>query len=224
MAKYWEIDNKNLATNHIINATQSAISDDPTMGFFQFDVKRNKDNSTGREQIEVTAIVNNTSSSTIKGDILNLESELLKLGAYGVVLSRNKWTELYKLIKDNYYNFDPVITGKIDKVVTEEIAKEIFEMLCEYIQINGIKPVEINDRTGNKIEVYHIKITDFLNEIEDSKYREYNGTDIKKALQEQGYTHTNKGKFDYVANIEGKKVKMLSLKKECVPDRQNIEG
>lgn len=223
MAKYWEMDNTTLAIKHIIKATQSAIKEEPTLGLFQFDVKRNKDNSTGREQIEVTATVNNTSSSTIKGDILNLESELSKLGAYGVVLSRNKWTELYKLIKDNYYNFDPVLTDKIDRVVNEEIAKEIFDMLCEYIQDREIAPVEINDRTGSKIEVYHIKITDFLNEIEDSEYREYNGTDVKKALQENGYTHTNKGKFDYVASIEGKKVKMLSLKKECVDANKRVQ-
>lgn len=223
MAKYWEIDNTALATNHIIKATQSAINEDKDLKRFEFNVKRNKDNSTGREQIEVTATVNNTSSSTIKGDILNLESELSKLGAYGVVLSRNKWTELYKIIKDNYYNFDPILTDKIDRVVTEEIAKEIFEMLCEYIEDNEIAKVEINDRTGSKIEVYHIKITDFLKEIEDSEYREYNGTDIKKALQELGYTHTNKGKFDYVASIDGKKVKMLSLKKECVSANKRVQ-
>lgn len=223
MAKYWKIDNEDLKSNHIIKATQSAIAEDGDLKRFEFNVKRYKDNSTGREEIEIIAKVDSISVKPRKSDILSLEAELSKLGAYGVVLSRNKWTELYKLIKDNYYNFEPIMTDKIDKVVTEKITKEIFEMLCEYIQDNGIKPVKINERTASKQEVYHIKITDFLKEIEDSIYKEYNGTDIKEALYKYKYTHTNKGKFDYVASVEGKKVKMLSLKKEHVTPPESVK-
>ena len=224
MAKYWEIDNEEIKISHMIVADESEIKDDSNMKLFKFNVSRHKDSSTGREQIEVTAMVGDSSSSTIKGDILNLESELSKLGAYGVVLSRNKWTELYKLIKDNYYKFDPILTAKIDHVITKEIAENIFEMLCDYLQANEVGSVEITDRTSTKIEVYHIKLTEFLKEIEDSEYREYNSTEIKKALQEFGFTHTNKGKFDYVASIDGKKIKMLSLKKECVDASKAVEG
>lgn len=209
--QYWKMDNDEILEQHIITATPAAVKEEKILGFFEFTVRRMKDIGSQREQLEISAKVQGDPSGTIVTNLIDMENDMPKLRAYGVVLARAKYVELCHLLNDNYYYFDAVKTGKMDNVVTDEVTKVIFAMFCEYIEDNAI-PVTII----KNMSLYNIPLKDFNSELSNSQFRAFNFTDIKEALLNKGYTVANKGKFDYVVSVDGEKVKMVSFKKECV--------
>lgn len=214
--KYWQIDNDEIIKIHKIIARQEAIKNDKLLGLFEFEVKRYKDKNSKKEQLEISAKVHGEDYGKIKADLTKLESELVRFKSYGVVLDRNKYVELCKLITDKYYYFEPDETDSIDYEVTDDIADEVLEMLCDYIHDNKLEVKEVKDRTKGILELYHIPLKDFNSELSDSKFRNYNFTGIKEKLREKEYTHSNKGKFDYVVSENGEKIKMVSVHKDIV--------
>lgn len=211
--KYWQMDNDNIVKMHKITARQEAIKNDKLLGFFEFEVKRYKDKNSKREQLEISAKVQGEDYGKIKADLTKLESELVRFKSYGVVLDRLKYVELCKLITDKYYYFEITEKDSIDYQVTDADAYEVLQMLCHYIHDNKIEAKEVKDRTNGTLELYHIPLEKFSSELIDSRFRNYNFTEIKEKLREKEYTHSNKGKFDYVVSENGQKVKMISIHK-----------
>lgn len=219
--KYWQIDNEDILDTHVITANTDAVAKDKILGLFKFTVRRFKDQNTMREMLEIAAEVNGDSFGSIRTNLNDVESDMPKFREYGVVLTRQQYVEFCHLLTDNYYFWNPIATGKVDNVVTPEIADEVFEMMCQYIADNDIKPV-----TVKKEELYNITLREFNSELNDSKFKPYDLREIKEALFNKGYTVVNKGKFDYVVSTDGNKTKMVSLKKECVDpvlERLNAE-
>ena len=213
--KYWQIDSDEILDTHVITANSGAVKNNedelPSVGIVKFTVRRYKDQNTHREQMEIAAEVDQNPSGTIVTNLIDMETDMPKLRAYGVVLTRPQYVELCHLLSEKYYFFKAISTGKVDNVVTPEIADEVLEMLCQYILDNDIHAI-----TVKKAELYNIPLRAFNNELNDSKYKAYDLGEIKEGLFNRGYTVVNKGKFDYVVSVDGEKTKMVSLKKECV--------
>lgn len=216
MAKYvyWQIDNNNIVQMHKITALPDAIKKEPLLGLFEFEISRYKDSSSKKEELKITTTINTDDYGTISTSIANMESDIALFKANGIILDRPKYVELCRLILDNYYYFDPIIIAEIDFVVTDAVADEVLAMMCQYIIDKGIKSQEVTDRKKGHLNLYHIPLRDFNNELSDSQLRKYNVTEIKAKLLEKHYIHVNQGKLDYVVNENGQRTKMVSIHKE----------
>ncbi|MBU3101919.1 MULTISPECIES: hypothetical protein [Clostridium] len=210
--RLWQMDNEEIVKTHKIIATENAIKKEKLLGLFEFEVKRYKDKNSKREQLEISAKVQGEDYGKIKANLMNLESEIVAFRSHGVALGRTKFVELSKFIVDKYYYFKPEETESIDYEVTGDIADEVLEMLCRYIYNDDeIEVKVIEGRTIGELKLYHIPLKDFNKELKDSKFKNYNYTDIKEGLSKKHYTHSNKGKFDYVVSENGLKTKMVSI-------------
>lgn len=216
MAKfvYWQFDNNKIVQIHKISALPDAVKADKLLGLFEFEVRRYKDTNSKKEQLEIIAFIQGDKYGEITTSLTNIESDIVRFKSYGVVLDRPKYVELCRLISDNYYYFEYIETGKIDNVVSDVVADEVFVLLCQYILENRIEPKTVSDRKSGGMELYNIPLKDFISELSDSKFRSYNFTEIKEKLREKDYTHTNQSKFDYVVSENGQKVKMISIHKD----------
>lgn len=166
--KYWQLDKEEILDTHVIAANADAVANEKILSYFKFTVRRYKDQNTHREQLEIVAEVQDNPSGKIVTNLIDMEGDMPKFRAYGVVLARQQYVELCHLLNDKYYFWEPILTGKVDNVVTPEIADEVFEMLCQYILDN-----EIQVATVKKIELYNIPLREFNNEVNDSKFKAY---------------------------------------------------
>lgn len=204
---YWVFNKEEIAKEHIITARNDLDKKDGLLTLFKFIVKRYKDKNTKREQIEISAMVQDEHYGTISTDLINMETDIVKFRSYGVILDRLKCIELCKLIMDNYYYFEPIETENVDYYLTEEKVSKIMKMFCQYIIENDIRSVV--NKSG--IELYHVNVNEFKNELMESQYRKYGCTNVKEKLREVGFTHCNEGRNDYVAVINGRRTKVVSF-------------
>lgn len=212
--QYWKIDSDVVMPVHEFTATERALKDAPTLDLFVFTVKRFKDINTHKEFLEISASVENAPSGTITTNLVKIGDDLLQLRAYGVVMPRQMFTELSRAISENYYKLEKTDideSANIKNAITKDIVDNVLVMFAEYFGANDIAAVEVNGQ-----ELYNIPVKDFNEEIKDGAYKDYNPTDIKEALYTYGYTVVNKGRFDYVVSIDGKKIRVVSFKKDAI--------
>lgn len=213
--RYWEMEDKTKEL-HTIKANKEAIQKEEILELFVFEVRRYKAEKSKREHLEILAKVKDEDYGTIEASLINLESEIVGLREYGIALDRIKFIELYKLIKNNYYSFEPIKIKENEYEVTEEVINGVLTILGEYIDTMNIEPKAMKDRNGNEFELYNIPLAYFNDELKESEIENYSFIEIRKVLKEKKYIHTNKGRFDYMINDNGKRVKMVSVYKNVI--------
>ena len=205
--KFWAIDSSALAEVHTYKATETAVKEDTTLKLFSFNVRRLKDVHSQKEFIEISAFVDGDASGKITTNMLKMDSDLLQLQAYGIVMPRRMFTELRMAISENYYNLEKVEideSASIEDTIDEEIVDGVLVMLAEYFKANETSPRMIGGQ-----ELYCISVKDFNEELKDSAYNKYSTTALKERFCDLNYTIANKGRYDYVVSIDNKKMKMV---------------
>lgn len=155
---------------------------------YLFEVRRYKDRATKEEylNLRVFEITMNIETGEIlsrsqevcaeieKATIVELESRLLGLRIYGVVMDRKYFPKIRQLI-EKIYSALPKHNIDDSDTLTGNIIEEVYIMFVLYIREVGIKPDN---------GLYNIPVSEFKEYLEDTKYSKYKYSDIRAGLAE----------------------------------------
>lgn len=166
------------------NKESIAVTDIDNADKYVFEVRRYKDKATKEEYLNVRAY-----SATIDGDkpvkesdevcgevekanILELESKLINLRVYGVMLGRKHFPKIRQLIEKVYPSLTPRTIDN-STLLTKDVINAIYEMFVQYIKEVGMTPDN---------GLYNIPVSEFKEYIEDTQYSKYKYSDIRSGL------------------------------------------
>lgn len=193
---------------------------------YLFEVRRYKITATREEylNIKVYEIKKDDTGDIVKsGDvcaeieratIVELESKLLNLRIYGILLERKHFPKVRQVIEKAYPNLS--IHAVDDSTeVTDQVIQEIYEMFVQYI-----RETKITNDNG----FYNIPVDEFKDCLSDS-YSKYKYSEIRKKLAE--YTVNGKdatkcsfGRNDNTIAKGDKRVKVISFIGEVLDSYQ----
>lgn len=203
-------------------------------GKYMFDVRRYKITSTKEEYLnvkvyEVTerdedgAVTNYSSDECAiieRVSFIDLESRLLNLRIYGVMLERKHFPKVRQEIEKNYLKMTarPVGSDSTDTTVTEGVIRKVYGLFVSYIKDVGIAPDKNN-------ELYNIPVDEFKECLSDS-YSQYKYSEIRSELAQFSVdingetvngTKCSFGRNDNTIMLEsGKRIKVISFVKKVV--------
>lgn len=193
-----------------------------------FIVRRYKDQATREEHLNVkvydavktgntvTKATNDVCAEIERVNIIELESKLLNLRIYGVLLGRKHFPKVRQVIEKVY----PDLTARMvdnSTLLTPQVVDEIYEMFVRYIREVGIE-------TG-KNGFYNIPVDEFKEYLADTEYSKYKYSDIRSGLakhkkvingkQVKG-TKCSYGRNDNTIAKGDKRIKVISFVPEVV--------
>ena len=143
-----------------------------------FTVRRYKDKATREEHISIKVyevITNDVCAEIEKTNIIELESKLLNLRVYGVLLGRKHFPKVRQVIEKAYPGLTPRTVDN-STLVTPEVVERIYMMFVRYIDEVGIE-VGTNG-------LYNIPVDEFKEYLSDTEYSKYKYSDIRQGLAE----------------------------------------
>lgn len=151
-----------------------------------FTIRRYKDKATREEYLGIKiyeVITNDVYAEIEKTNIIELESKLLNLRVYGVLLGRKHFPKVRQVIEKAYPGLTPRAVDN-STLVTLEVVEKIYQMFVRYIKEVGI---EVGTNS-----LYNIPVDEFKEYLADTEYSKYKYSDIRKGLAE--FTKDVKGK------------------------------
>lgn len=189
-----------------------------------FEVRRYKDIATREEYLNVRVYEDdNICAEVEKANIIELESKLLNLRIYGVMLGRKHFPKVRQLIEKLYPGLTP---RPIDNntLLTKDVVTLIYKMFVRYIREVGIEA----DKNG----LYNIPVDEFKEYLSDTEYSKYKYSDIRAGLAKFTVTVDGKdikgtkcsyGRNDNTIAKGDKRIKVISFVKEAVDSYQITE-
>lgn len=169
---------------------------------FKFKVSRQKDNETKKENLVIHAFYNNEDYGEVVSSISKIQNDITKLQDIGIVLARQNYIELIKIIKQNFYDLPLNNVECLGNGVSEEELLKFVKHFKNYIKENKIE---------EKDKCYNIEVTEFKEEYEDNMFK-YGEREYREALRLYGYTKCNGTGFTHGVKLDGKKtVKCISF-------------
>lgn len=198
-----------------------------------FEVRRYKNKDTKEEHLNVkvfdTVKVGNTMTKATgdvcaeieRANIIELESKLLNLRIYGILLGRKHFPKVRQVIEKAY----PLLTArpadnKDSTSLTPGVTSAIYEMFVHYIKEVGIEP----EKSGN-ISLYNIPVSEFKEYLADTEYSKYKYSDIRAELakftksiggKDVKGTKCSFGRNDNTIAKGDKRIKVISFVQEVV--------
>ena len=200
-----------------------------------FEVRRYKDVATKEEHLNVqvfdavnngnnvTKATNNVCAEIERANIIELESKLLNLRIYGVLLGRKHFPKVRQIIEKAYTD----LTARVDKsniLPVSEVIEDIYKMFVHYIKDVGI----ISEKIGHDI-LFNIPVTEFKEYLADTKYSKYKYSDIREELakftkkingKNVNGTKCSFGRKDNTIARGDKRIKMISFVQAVVDSYQ----
>lgn len=190
---------------------------------FIFHVRRFKDKTTKEEHLNIKVYETgskDTCAEIERVSLNDLESKLINLRTYGVLLGRKHFPKVRQEIEKAYLKMIPRYIDD-STAVTDAVIEEIYELFVRYIKEVGIDP----DR-----ELYHIPVDEFKEYISDTSYSKYKYSDIRKKLAQfekevngkriKG-TKCSYGRNDNTIALKGgKRIKVISFVEKVVNSYQ----
>ena len=191
MAVTWEhnilTEENGVDTYAEIKCVVSTSEDMDNADKYIFEVRRFKDKVTREEYLNVkvfeTANETDVCAEIEKATIVELESKLLNLRVYGVLLGRKHFPKVRQVIEKAYPGLTPRAVDN-STLVTLEVVEKIYQMFVRYIKEVGI---EVGTNS-----LYNIPVDEFKEYLADTEYSKYKYSDIRKGLAE--FTKDVKGK------------------------------
>lgn len=191
MAVTWEhnilTEENGVDTYAEIKCVVSTSEDMDNADKYIFEVRRFKDKVTREEYLNVkvfeTANETDVCAEIEKATIVELESKLLNLRVYGVLLGRKHFPKVRQVIEKAYPDLTPRAVDN-STLVTPEVVEKIYQMFVRYIKEVGI---EVGTNS-----LYNIPVDEFKEYLADTEYSKYKYSDIRKGLAE--FTKDVKGK------------------------------
>lgn len=191
MAVTWEhnilTEENGVDTYAEIKCVVSTSEDMDNADKYIFEVRRFKDKVTREEYLNVkvfeTANETDVCAEIEKATIVELESKLLNLRVYGVLLGRKHFPKVRQVIEKAYPDLTPRAVDN-STLVTLEVVEKIYQMFVRYIKEVGI---EVGTNS-----LYNIPVDEFKEYLADTEYSKYKYSDIRKGLAE--FTKDVKGK------------------------------
>lgn len=201
---------------------------------YVFEVRRYKDVATREEYLNVRVFDAATSNNGIskasnnicaeieRANIIELESKLLNLRIYGVLLGRKHFPKVRQLIEIIYPDL-PARPVNNSTVLTSTVVDGIYEMFAEYIIGIGMTPDN---------GLYNIPVTEFKEYIEDTVYSKYKYSDIRAELANFSKTINGKDikgtkcsfrRNDNTVAKGDKHIKVISFVSEVVDSYRNTK-
>lgn len=200
-----------------------------------FEVRRFKDIATREEHLSikvydaarsgniVTKASNIVCGEIDRTNIIELESKLINLRIYGVLLGRRYFPKVRQEIEKAYTS---MTARPIDDstILTDTTINSIYEMFVRYIKEVGIEV--------GKNGLYNIPVDEFKEYIQDTKYSKYKYSDIRMGLAQfkkeingkptKG-TKCSYGRNDNTIAKGDKRIKVISFVPEVVESYQITE-
>ncbi len=157
--------------------TGTEVKDIDNADKYVFKVRRYKDIVTKEEYLNVRVYLSHDAKEIYaeikKTNIIELESELLNLRMYGVLLGRKYFPKIRQAIENVYLDLTARPVDESTEL-TSEIINSIYEMFVHYIKESGIEV----DKNG----YYNISVGEFKDCLSDSKYSKYKYSDVRAEL------------------------------------------
>lgn len=214
-----------------ISATKATDNADK----YIFEVRRYKDAATREEYLnvkvfdatisednEITKASKNICAEIERANIIELESKLLNLRIYGVLLGRKHFPKVRQVIEKSY----PDLTARPvndSTVLTPAVISEIYGMFVRYIRELGMTP-----ENG----LYNIPVNEFKEYMEDTDYSKYKYADIRAGLanyskiingKKVNGTKCSYGRNDNTVAKGDKRIKVISFVSEMIDNYQITE-
>lgn len=151
--------------------------------------------------------------------IIELESKLLNLRIYGILLDRKHFPKVRQVIEKAYPSLS-IHTVNNSTDVTKETIKAIYEMFVRYI-----RETEIIANNG----LYNIPVDEFKDYLSDTEYSKYKYSDIRKQLAEykvegkEAATKCSYGRNDNTIAKGDKRIKVISFVAKVLDSYQITE-
>lgn len=179
------IKNEGNSTYLFINYTSTANDNEDDFlnaDKFSFEIRRYKNKETYKENlvISVYELNNNNNILIAKAttDFVNIESTLLDLRNYGLIIERKNFAKIRKIIERRYI-----------EISANTIVADIDIAVCNlYISIvKDIKSKNINKSDHKNYVSYDISAGDFSKYLMRADYIIYSATDIRKCLSKMTF-------------------------------------
>lgn len=161
-----------------------------------------------------------------KVSIIDLESRLLNLRIYGVMLERKHFPKIRQAIEKAYLEMTArPDNDSIGTTVTDVVISKVYGLFARYIKEESIEADE-------KGELYNIPVNEFKDYLLDSKYGGYKYSEIRSRLAQftvdingkpVNGTRCSFGRNDNTIVRDGKRIKVISFEKKVV-DSYQITG
>lgn len=151
-----------------------------------------------------------------RATIIELESKLLNLRIYGILLDRKHFPKVRQVIEKAYPSLS-IHTVNNSTAVTKETIEAIYEMFVRYIRETQIA----KDNNG----LYNIPVDEFKDYLSDTEYSKYKYSDIRKQLAEHDVNGKKATKCSYGRNDNtiakgDKRIKVISFVAEVLDSYQ----
>ena len=159
---------------------------------FKFEVVRQKEDETKKENLVIHAYYNDEDYGKIICSISKIQSDILALKNIGIVLMRQNYVELAKTIEKHFYELPLKNVEYIGNGVDEEMLLKFVKHFKKYIKE---KNIEKKDRC------YNIEVLEFSKEYEKNMFK-YEEREYREALRIYGYTKCNGTSFTHVVKLD----------------------
>lgn len=221
----WKYDIREENDNNYVWVSSNAALDD-NASRYMFEVRRYKISATKEEylNVKVHEIKRDENGELIDYDecaeigkvsIIDLESKLLDLRRYGIIMERKHFPKVRQEIEKAY----PLLTKRYvddDTTITDDVILSVYNVFVRFI-----KEFELKAENG----LYNIPVVDFKEHLLDSEFGKYKYSDIKAGLAKLkipvsgnpvNATKCNFGRNDNTVKIGSKLVKVISFVEEVV--------
>ena len=154
-----------------------------------------------------------------KVSIVDLESNLLNLRTYGVILERKHFLKIRQEIEKVYLKMTKRFVND-STTVTDEIIHSVYEVFVRFIRDVGLE-------ADNGL--YNVPVTDFKEHISDSEFSKYKYADIRSGLAQLtievngssvNATKCSYGRTDNTVKVGNKLVKVISFVADAIDNYQ----
>lgn len=177
-----------------------------------FRVRRLKDNISRKEAVSIVIFNNDMEDGKIVTSTIKIGEEIYRLEEYGIYLTELFYEKLAVLIKDKYFDLQPICVDYIDNEIAEQTIKEFVKMCAELFKENmqnSKQETDVKKRVSvsNNHRYYYVPVLLFDSWIHNSKYKKLTNLQIKEALIQYGYIRGNGGRNECTVNGIGKTIR-----------------
>lgn len=150
-----------------------------------------------------------------KVSIIDLESRLLNLRTYGVILERKHYPKIRQEVEKAYLKMTKRYVND-STIITDEVIHSVYEVFVRFI-----KDVGLEADNG----LYNIPVTDFKEHLLDSEFSKYKYADIRSGLAQLklevngnlvNATKCSFGRTDNTVKVGNKLIKVISFNAEAI--------
>lgn len=154
-----------------------------------------------------------------KVSIVDLESKLLNLRTYGVILERKHFPKIRQEIEKAYLKMTKRFIND-STTVTDEVIHSLYKYFAQFIS-----DVRLDADNG----FYNVPVTDFKEHIADSEFSKYKYADLRSGLAQLtievngssvNATKCSYGRTDNTVKVGNKLVKVISFTAEAIDNYQ----